>query len=211
MTQISNVINAEWLSRPAPEVAPDLVGCQLVRQFPSGDIVRSMIVETEAYAPGDPASHAYKHRTLRNVIMFGPAGMTYVYIIYGMYHCLNVVTDLDQVPSAVLIRALQFETWPKASDMQTKQPLHRIAAGPGKLCRVLDIDRSLSGQMLEPGKPLWLEHRSPEFIDAMAAGQSETIATQSEQLIQTTRIGLTRGVEIPWRWYLKNCRAVSKL
>ncbi|MGB7413321.1 MAG: DNA-3-methyladenine glycosylase [Thermosynechococcaceae cyanobacterium] len=211
MTQISEVIDAKWLARPAPEVAPDLVGCQLVRQLPSGEIIRSVIVETEAYAPGDPACHAYKRRTPRNAVMFGPAGMTYVYLIYGMYHCLNVVTDLDEVPSAVLIRALQFEIWPQALEVQTKQPLHRIAAGPGKLCRVLDIDRSFSGKALQQGEPLWLEHRLPEFDDAMAAGQSETIATQSEQLVQTTRIGLTQGVEIPWRWYLKDCRAVSKV
>ncbi len=200
---MSEVIQANWLSRPAPEVAPDLVGCQLVRQRSSGEMIRSVIVETEAYAPGDPACHAYKRRTPRNAVMFGPAGLTYVYLIYGMYHCLNVVTDLDEVPSAVLIRALQFEAWPQALESQTKQPLHRIAAGPGKLCRVLDIDRSFSGKVLQQGEPLWLEHRLPEFVDA--------IATQSEQLVQTTRIGLTQGIEIPWRWYLKDCRAVSKL
>jgi DNA-3-methyladenine glycosylase len=202
MTQVSTVINAEWLSRPAPEVAPDLVGCRLVRQLPNGAIIRSVIVETEAYAPGDPACHAYKRQTPRNAVMFGPAGITYVYLIYGMYHCLNVVTDLEAVPSAVLIRALQFETWPQALAIQSQQSLDQIAAGPGKLCRVLEIDRTFSGKALQPGEPLWLEHRSSVFMDA--------IATQSEQLVQTTRIGLTQGAEIPWRWYLKGCRAVSK-
>ncbi|PZD74306.1 Putative 3-methyladenine DNA glycosylase [Acaryochloris thomasi RCC1774] len=225
MTQISDAIDAAWLSRPADAVAPDLVGCQLVRALPNGDLVRGLIVETEAYGPGDPACHAYRRRTPRNAVMFGPAGMTYVYLIYGMYHCLNVVTDQDEVPSAVLIRALKFEEWPHCLDVQTKQPLHRIAAGPGKLCRVLDINREFSGIELKKGQPLWLEHRSVAFAEAVAnaaspltTGQTKADGTKpsqesstSEQLVQTTRIGLTQGVDIPWRWYLKDCRAVSKL
>ncbi len=226
MTHIAEVIEAAWLSRPAPEVAPDLVGCHLVRALPNGDRVRGLIVETEAYAPGDPACHAYRRRTPRNAVMFGPAGITYVYLIYGMYHCFNVVTDQDQVPSAVLIRALQFEDWPQGLEAQTKQPLHRIAAGPGKLCRVLEINRDLSGITLKPGQPLWLEHRSPAFKDAMANKTTSPKATTRSQegtqkalgkplahdfLVQTTRIGLSQGVEIPWRWYLKDCRAISKI
>lgn len=223
MTQISEVIDAAWLSRPADTVAPDLVGCQLVRALPNGDLVRGLIVETEAYGPGDPACHAYRRRTPRNAVMFGPAGMTYVYLIYGMYHCLNVVTDQDEVPSAVLIRALQFEEWPQGLDLQTKQPLHRIAAGPGKLCRVLDINRDFSGMALKPDQPLWLEHRSATFADAGGQVTSPSVTdpsnakgtpyhkpSASQQLVQTTRIGLTQGVDIPWRWYLKDCRAVSK-
>jgi DNA-3-methyladenine glycosylase len=135
-------------------------------------------------------------------VMFGPAGVSYVYLIYGMYHCFNVVTDQDQVPSAVLIRALQLDQWPPSLALVTQQPLHRIAAGPGKLCRALDIGRDLSGVALTVGQPLWLEPRSPTFEASMQ--------TKAAQLVQTTRIGITQGAEIPWRWYLKGCRSVSK-
>lgn len=195
-------ITPEWLSRPSTEVAPDLLGCTLVRQVESGQIYRGLIVETEAYAPGDPACHAYRRPTKRNQVMFGAAGMTYVYLIYGMYHCLNVVTDLDGVPSAVLIRALELETVPPWSDRK-KEKLSRIAAGPGKLCRAFNIDLSLTAQALLPGQPLWLEHRSLIFEEQLQQG---AIA-----FVQTTRIGLTQGTDIPWRWYIKNCPAVSKL
>ncbi|HEY9655343.1 MAG TPA: DNA-3-methyladenine glycosylase, partial [Crinalium sp.] len=138
----SLVISPSWLSRPSTAVAPDLIGCTLVRLLPDGTTWRGQIVETEAYTLGDPACHAYRRRTDRNSVMFGPAGMTYVYLIYGMYYCLNVVTDLDGVPSAVLIRALQLETIPPWIDRQKEPKPHRIAAGPGKLCRALKIDLS---------------------------------------------------------------------
>jgi DNA-3-methyladenine glycosylase len=179
-----------------------LLGCVLVRQV-DGQTYRGLIVETEAYAPGDPACHAYRRPTQRNQVMFGAAGMTYVYLIYGMYHCLNVVTDLDGVPSAVLIRALALETVPPWCDRQKERKLSRIAAGPGKLCRALNIDLSLTAQALSPGHPLWLEHRSSDFKAGVEQG---AIA-----FVQTTRIGLTQGVDIPWRWYVKDCPAVSKL
>lgn len=209
------VISPSWLARPSTAIAPDLIGCHLVRQVTDtaqeSTLWRGLIVETEAYTPGDPACHAYRRRTDRNQVMFGPAGMTYVYLIYGMYHCLNVVTDLDGVPSAVLIRALQLETIPPWLDREVTQrdtrlkasKPHRVAAGPGKLCRALKIDLSLNAQPLQPGQPLWLEHRSPTF--------QKQLDQQAIALVQTTRIGLTQGADRPWRWYLAPCPAVSKL
>ena len=196
-------ISPQWLSRPSLDVAPDLLGCTLVRQMPDGTQWRSLIVETEAYAPDDPACHAYRRRTPRNSVMFGPAGMTYVYLIYGMYHCLNVVTDMDGLPSAVLIRAVQLETLPPWIVMTTPAKLHRVGAGPGKLCRALQIDLSLTAQVLQPGQPLWLEPRQPDFQQQLDQG---AIA-----FVQTTRIGLTQGADLPWRWYIQNSPAVSKL
>lgn len=192
----TQIVEVSWLDRPSTEVAPDLVGCTLVRQMPDGEIIRGLIVETEAYGPEDPACHAYRRRTERNWVMFGPAGRTYVYLIYGIYYCLNVVTDQDSIPSAVLIRALQLESippWIKESD---RSKPHRIAAGPGKLCRALQIDSTLNSQVLQPGQPLWLEHRQSQF---------------TPELVQTTRIGLSQGIDLPWRWYLRGCAAVSKL
>lgn len=206
LTQTNEIIDNSWLERPSPQVAPDLVGCTLVRRISDDQIIRSTIVETEAYAPGDPACHGYRSRTSRNSVMFGPPGMSYVFLIYGMYHCLNIVTDVDGVPSAVLIRALQLESvpnclWERIPKQKSKPS--RLAAGPGKLCRILDIDLTLNGSSLGVEELMWLEHRTPQFQEDLTKG---TIA-----LVQTTRIGLTKGAELPWRWYLANCDAVSKL
>jgi DNA-3-methyladenine glycosylase len=198
---LTQTIDQPWFERPATAVAPDLIGCCLVRQFPDGTIRRGMIVETEAYEPGDPACHAYLRKTPRNAAMFGPAGYTYVYLIYGIYHCVNIVTEIEGVPSAVLIRALDLQGVVEPS--LSLKAIHRLAAGPGKLCRYLDIDRSLNQTALVEGQPLCIKHRSPEFVSAVAAQQIE--------LIQTTRIGLSQGVDLPWRWYLKGSSAVSKL
>jgi DNA-3-methyladenine glycosylase len=192
----AQIVEPNWLARPSTEVSPDLIGCTLVRQFSDGSLLRAMIVETEAYGFDDPACHAYRRRTQRNEVMFGSAGYTYVYLIYGLYYCLNIVTDRDEVASAVLIRALQLDSVPSWVNLPTRSKPYRIAAGPGKLCNVMQIDRSLNGQVLALGQPLWLEHRPPEFVP---------------DLIQTTRIGLTQGADLPWRWYLNNCPAVSKL
>ncbi|HEY9624149.1 MAG TPA: DNA-3-methyladenine glycosylase [Crinalium sp.] len=195
-------IDAGWLARSSLEVAPDLLGCTLVRQLSDGQTARGMIVETEAYTLGDPACHAYRRRTARNAVMFGPAGMTYVYLIYGMYHCLNIVTDQDGIPSAVLIRALSFESLPVWIDPNLVAKPSKLGAGPGKLCQALKIDLSLTAQVLQPGQPLWLEHRSSEVQKKIKEG---AIA-----FVQTTRIGLSQGTDLPWRWYVKNCPAVSR-
>jgi DNA-3-methyladenine glycosylase len=196
------LIDSAWLSRPSHEVAPDLVGCWLVRRWPNGQHIRSLIVETEAYMEGDPACHAYRRQTPRNAVMFGPAGMAYVYLIYGMYHCLNVVTDQDGTPSAVLLRAVELEQVPDGIDVSQKKPRDRLGAGPGKLCRVLNIDLTHTTQPLTPAAGLWLEHRSPHYQHDIDAG--------ALTVTQTTRIGLSQGTEIPWRWYLENSPAVSK-
>jgi len=185
-----------WLSRPSPEVAPDLLGCVLVRQI-DGITYRGTIIETEAYAPGDPACHAYVKKSDRNAAMFGAAGTAYIYLIYGIYHCLNIVADGDGVGSAVLIRSLALDQIPPWIDPQINSD--RVAAGPGKLCRALKIDRSLNGLELNPNSGqdsgMWLEPRTQMTFDT----------------VQTTRIGLTKGTDIPWRWYIKDHPAVSKL
>lgn len=189
-------IDPDWCDRPSTEVAPALIGCQLVRQISDGPLIRALIVETEAYAPGDPACHAYRGKSKRNAAMFGPPGRSYVYLIYGMYHCLNVVTEPEGVGSAVLIRALALDALPPTLTPQQAKKPHRVAAGPGKLCRALDIDRGLDGVLYHPENGLWLE-----------APEEEAIA---EDLVQTTRIGITKAAERPWRWYLKDHPAVSK-
>lgn len=199
-TPFNQIVEPDALARPSTKVAIDLLGCTLVRQLPDGQILRGMIVETEAYAPGDPAFHAYRRVTARNQVLFGRAGRTYIYLIYGIYHCFNIVTDQEGVPSAVLVRALQLETLPVGLDSGAKPD--RVAAGPGKLCRVLQIDRSLNGLILQPSEPLWLEHRGREF--------QQQLDCQALKIVQTTRIGLSQGADLPWRWYLHPCSAVSR-
>ncbi|MEG4807450.1 DNA-3-methyladenine glycosylase [Microcoleus sp. F8-D3] len=203
MSANTQIVESFWLARPSTSVAPDLLGCTLVRQFPDGETMRGMIVETEAYGPGDPACHAYRQRTSRNEVMFGPPGMSYVYLIYGIYHCFNVVTDGEGVASAVLVRSLQLDAVPEEFAGIPDQKRSRLAAGPGKLCKVLKIDRTLSGFPLGEGQPLRLEHRSENFQQAVEEG---TI-----NFVQTTRIGISQGIDLPWRWYVGNSTAVSQL
>jgi len=174
-----------------------MVGMTLVRAYSDGFRVRGMIVETEAYEDGDPACHAYRRRTERNAIMFGDPGCLYVYRIYGIYHCLNVVAHPPGIPGAVLIRALALDRMPPGC--KDAKPLHRLAAGPGLLCRVLGIDRQHNGQSLgiQQGEGIWIEDKV-----CQREWQGE--------VVQTTRIGLTQGAEIPWRWYLRDHAAVSR-
>ncbi|MEG4941345.1 DNA-3-methyladenine glycosylase [Microcoleus sp. F4-D5] len=203
MSANTQIVESFWLARPSTSVAPDLLGCSLVRQFPDGETIRGIIVETEAYGPGDPACHAYRLRTPRNQVMFGPAGMSYVYLIYGMYHCFNVVTDAEGVASAVLVRSLQLDAVPQEFAGIPDKKRSRLAAGPGKLCKVLKIDRTLNGFPLGESQSLRLEHRSNNFQQAVEEG---TI-----NFVQTTRIGISQGIDLPWRWYVGNSTAVSQL
>lgn len=198
----TTMISAQWLSRPSLEVAPALLGCRLVRRWPDGRQLAGIIVETEAYAPGDPACHAYRRETPRNRVMFGPAGVSYVYLIYGIYHCFNVVTDGDRIPSAVLIRAVELEVVPDwLADYRKEKPV-RWGAGPGKLCKLFEIDRQLTDQPLIPENGLWLEAATEDWQKA--------VIRNSEAITQTTRIGLTQGADLPWRWYVTASQSVSK-
>lgn len=127
----------EWFARSATVVARELVGAILLRKFDDGRQIRFRIVETEAYLQSCPASHSFKGKTPRNEQMFGPPGFAYVYFIYGMYFCLNVVTGEPGVGEAVLLRALEV---PQENSHHT-----RDAAGPGKLCRLLRSRASIMG------------------------------------------------------------------
>lgn len=195
------IISADWCDRNTLDVAPDLVGCILVRQL-NGEILRGLIVETEAYCPGDPACHAYRGKTPSNAAMFGPPGRSYVYFIYGMYYCFNVVTEAAGTGSAVLIRAVELSQLPKDLDPKYIRQGRRVAAGPGKLCRTLGINRCHNSLALVPQHQLWLEHRSNEF--------QQQLDQAHHTLVQTTRIGISKAADQPWRWYLKGHPSVSK-
>jgi DNA-3-methyladenine glycosylase len=161
-------------------VARTLLGAWLVRRMPGGETLAGRVVETEAYLQDDEAMHAYRRRTPRNAPMFGAPGTSYVYFIYGAHHCLNVVTEPEGVASAVLIRGLE-----GVAD----------ANGPGKLCRALALDLSHNGlDLTSKNSPLWIargeELRAP--------------------IVTTTRIGLTRAVDKPWRFYVLGSPGVSR-
>lgn len=134
-------------TRPTLEVAKILLGSFLVRKI-GRKVIRAKIIETEAYiGEDDLACHASKGRTKRTETMYSEAGHAYVYMIYGMYHCLNIVTEKKDFPAAVLIRAVEIDGVP-----QNK------TNGPGKLCRFLRIDRKLNGWDVTRGEKLWIEH-----------------------------------------------------
>jgi DNA-3-methyladenine glycosylase len=134
-----------YFNRPTLQVARSLIGKYLVRAI-DGRILAGKIVEVEAYVgPEDKACHASKGRTQRTDVMFGPGGIAYVYLIYGMYHCLNIVTEREEFPSAVLIRAIEIDG--------------ELINGPGRLCRALQIDRRLNRVDLTIGESLWFEDR----------------------------------------------------
>lgn len=197
MTTYKNILY-KFLSRPAIVVAPDLIGCKIIRNFSNSKSIEATIVETEAYTEGDPACHAYKRKTKRNAIMFGEAGNIYVYKIYGIHHCLNFVTDQKNLPSAVLIRAVEF----KEKDFINFNNIHRLGAGPGKLCNTLNIDTDLSGSKLTNKNEINLKLRDKIF--------QNKIDSKEYTITQTTRIGITQGIDLPWRWFLNESRSVSK-
>jgi DNA-3-methyladenine glycosylase len=149
-----------WFDRPALELARDLLGARLVHDAPDGT-VGGRIVEVEAYAgPEDLAAHSTRGRTARNGVMFGPPGHLYVYLIYGLHHCLNVVAGPGTKPEAVLVRALALDEGIEVARLRrgAALPMERLASGPGNVARALGVDRSLDGVDLLDG-PVRVEPR----------------------------------------------------
>ena len=139
------ILTRTYFNRPTLTVARSLIGKYLIRGNGKKTIA-GRIIEVEAYVgPWDKACHASKGRTERTEVLFGPPGIAYVYLIYGMYHCLNVVTEREEFPSAVLIRAIEIDG--------------QVVDGPGRLCRALQIDRRLNRVDLTTGEFLWFEDR----------------------------------------------------
>ncbi|CAH1226209.1 Putative 3-methyladenine DNA glycosylase [Paenibacillus auburnensis] len=189
---------------PALQAAPLLLGQHLVRRTEDGEI-RCRIVETESYGGiEDKGSHAFGgRRTARTEVMFSSGGTIYIYLIYGMYHCLNVVTAGEGDPHAVLIRAVEPLTPGDAAQMSAYRGIayrnpSGLSGGPGKLCRALRIDKSLNGRRLDvQGSPLWLEQGDP---------------ADSLDIVQAPRINIPYAEEyaqLPWRFYLRNNPYVS--
>jgi DNA-3-methyladenine glycosylase len=169
MTQ--HLLPRAFYDRDAAEVARELLGKHLVLR--AGGVERvGRIVETEAYlGPHDLAAHSARGRTARTEVMFGPPGHAYVYLIYGMHHCMNVVTQAEGLASAVMLRALQPVS---GLDLST--------SGPGLLCKAMGIDRQLNGHDL----------LSPEFhIDEPGVGSgAEATAAERIVIVRRPRIGV---------------------
>ncbi len=202
----------QFFSRPATEVAPDLLGCVLWHDSPAG-LVAARLVEVEAYRGAiDAASHSYRGRTARNAVMFGPPGHAYVYFTYGMHYCVNLVCQPAGLAEAVLIRAAAVvdgaglarrrryglagadgsaEAGTGGSGRQRDRDLAR---GPGRLCQALGIDRSLDGaDVCAPGGPVGIS--PPEAFDQAGVTGHAAIRVGP-------RVGISRAADLPWRYWL---------
>jgi DNA-3-methyladenine glycosylase len=158
-----------WFDRSAAEVAPELLGAFLIHDTPAGRIA-GRIVEVEAYlGPEDLAAHSSRGETPRNSVMFGQPGHLYVYLVYGMHHCVNVVCGPGAKPEAVLLRAAELTMGePLARTRRGNAPAARLAAGPGNLASAFDIDRRLNGADLLAGPVRLSRGPAPLAIDRTA-------------------------------------------
>lgn len=183
-----------FFERYTPLVAKELLGLRLVRMV-DGRRLSGTIVETEAYrGSSDPASHAYRGRTARNGVMFGPPGHAYVYFTMGMHYCLNITTEPTGVPAAVLLRAIEpVEGIDVMKRLRGLEEVERLASGPGNLTRALGIDRRLDGEDLVDSDRLFVEY-------ARGIGKIGI----------STRVGIGEGQSHKWRFFAEGSPFVSK-
>jgi DNA-3-methyladenine glycosylase len=187
-------LGRSFFSRYTPDVAQELLGCLLVRKI-GGRTLSGRIVEVEAYrGTDDPASHSYRGATKRSSIMFGEAGRVYVFFSFGFHWLLNFTTEAEGQPGAVLIRALEpvegIEVMVKNRGIADAG---RLTNGPGKLTKSLSIDGSFNGEDLVTSKRLYvLDREEPARVKASA------------------RIGISKGLELQWRFFVEGNPFVSK-
>lgn len=184
---------AKFLQGSASSVARRLLGCELVRQI-DGQTVRVRIVETEAYDQTDAASHSYNGCTPRTDVMFGSPGHLYVYFTYGMHYCCNIVVGEEGYGAAVLIRAVEpLEGKAVLEKRRRGKTGIELTNGPAKLCQALGIDKQMNGHDLH-NVPLQLIVQ-PKVSD--------------DKVVSTTRVGINRAKDQPWRFYIKDNPYVS--
>jgi len=193
MSLTARKLNREFYLRPTLDVARDLIGKYLVFKT-GGKVLSARLVEVEAYiGENDPACHAAVGRTDRNDIMYGPGGYSYVYFIYGMYHCLNVVTENEGFPAAVLIRGAEpVEGVEIMLSQFDNKKNNGLTSGPGKLCKAFGLSRKHNGLDLV-GDILFIEDRG--FRPA--------------RIENSSRIGIKKAVEKKWRFYEAGSNYVS--
>jgi DNA-3-methyladenine glycosylase len=183
-----------FLDNLASEVAPQLLGCALERTI-NGKTLRAQIVETEAYDQTDLASHSYKGKTDRTEVMFGKAGYLYVYFTYGMHYCCNIVVGPQGHGAAVLIRAIEpLQGQEIMAHNRNGRNGKELTNGPAKLCQALAIDKAFNGHNLHD-QPLKLVINEP---------------VSANQIVQTTRVGISQAKDVPWRFYIRKNPYVSQ-
>jgi DNA-3-methyladenine glycosylase len=183
-----------FYDRPPEDVAVELLGKLLIRKAGDGLCV-GRIVETEAYlSAGDPACHSHRGKTKRNASMFGPPGHAYVYMIHAKW-CFNVVTEAEGCGSAVLVRALEPLVGIKAmQERRGVEKLEDLTRGPARLCQAMEMTGALDGSDITERKSLWLAE-DPDF--------------QGDTIIAGPRVGISRAVDLPLRYFYANSRHVS--
>jgi DNA-3-methyladenine glycosylase len=183
-----------FFERYTPLVARQLLGSRLVR-VDQGRRMSGTIVETEAYRGSrDPASHAYRGRTRRNEVMYGPAGHAYVYFTMGAHFCLNITTEEEGKAGAILVRAIQpSEGIERMKRNRGVEDVFRLASGPGNLTRALKIDRNLNGEDVITSKRLFIE--PGERIGKFGV---------------SSRVGIRVGTSFKWRFYAQGNPFVSR-
>ena len=194
-------LSIEFYNQSTLKVAKLLLGKFLIRKL-NGKKLIGKIVETEGYSgPKDLASHASRGKTPRNEIMFGPPGHAYIYLIYGINYCFNLVTEKESYPAAVLIRALEpkegIEEMKKRRKMKNNLP-YTLTNGPGKLCQAFGIDKGLNKINVTQGT-LWVEDSGEKI--------------KPQNIVAAKRIGVDYAREYKdklWRFYIKNNKFVSK-
>jgi DNA-3-methyladenine glycosylase len=199
------LIPRDFFARPSVPVAPELLGCVLEHETAAG-LVAVELTEVEAYAgASDPASHAYRGKTARNAVMFGPPGHAYVYFTYGMHFCVNLVCLGNGSASAVLLRAGRIIAGEELARVRRTRgsaviPYRDLARGPARLCQALDIDRSLDGaDVCVPESPLRMR-----WPDASTTARSE-----ERKVLSGPRVGVSQAAEVPWRFWVEGEPTVS--
>jgi DNA-3-methyladenine glycosylase len=195
------VLEACFFDRPTLEVAEDLLDKLIVTQK-KGEVCSGRIVETEAYlSEGDPACHAAGNITKRNSVMYGPAGTVYVYTIYGMHLCFNVVTEPEKVPAAVLIRAVEPVFGVNAmSKRRGTDKLRNLASGPGKLTQALGINIKDNNKCL---------NKSDIYILEGACAGDFMGNTTRRETARSPRIGISRAKDLKYRFFIRDNNFVS--
>ena len=190
----SNKLDRAFYARPTLDVARDLIG-KIVVYHSQRNLLMARIVEVEAYiGENDPACHAAVGRTKRNEIMFGQPGLAYIYLIYGMYNCLNFVTECEGFPAAVLLRAAEPIEGIESMKRRSSGNSERIMlSGPGKFCRAFGLTRKQNGLDLT-GKRLYLA----DLEDCVAVVEKRR------------RIGISKGVELLYRFIDSNSKSLSR-
>jgi len=201
-------ISRDFFARHAVEVAPDLLGCVLEHQTADG-LVAVELTEVEAYAgQSDPASHAYRGKTRRNAVMFGPPGHAYVYFTYGMHFCVNLVCSGKGSVSAVLLRAgavIAGEDLARARRTKGAASVasRDLARGPARLCQALAIDRSLDGaDVCTADSPLRVRAGGNPARSGTLLARGDDPPGTPRKIVTGPRVGVSSAAEVPWRfWY----------